>query len=216
MRRWIGRVLAFALAGAGAIADTAPGAWAGGVTERVNVGPGGRQANGGTDSSPAISGGGRFVAFASGASNVVPGDTNGTGDVFVRDRKLGRTTRVSVGPNRVQADFGGGGPVAISVDGRFVAFPSCATNLVVGDTNGLCDIFIRDRWRSETERVSVGSSGRQSNGGDSGINGIQGPAVSANGRFVGFGSEATNLVPHDVNAMTDVFVVTGAWAPPSG
>jgi Tol biopolymer transport system component len=102
------------------------------VTRRVSVGPGGQQANGGSFS-PAISADGRFVAFTSHASNLVPGDTNGADDVFVRDRKLQVTRRVSVGPGGQQANNNSYLP-AVSADGRFVAFWSLAGNLVAGDT----------------------------------------------------------------------------------
>jgi Tol biopolymer transport system component len=96
--------------------------------------------------------------------------------------------------------FGVAGYPAISADGRFVAFPSDATNLVRGDTNGTTDIFVRDRLTGTTERVSVSSSGGQSDGFS------EGPALSADGRFVAFHSSASNLVPGDDNFSDDVFV----------
>src|SRR5205085_1316664 len=104
-----------------------------GTTERVSVGPHGAQANG-SSFAPAISAHGRYVAFASAASNLVKGDTNGQFDVFVHDRLKGTTEWVSVGPGGVQGTGGSGGP-SISADGRFVAFVSDATNLVRDDTN---------------------------------------------------------------------------------
>ena len=91
-----------AVAGLLLAATTAP-ALAAGVTERVSLGPGGVQGDG-ASCSPSISADGRFVAFLSDATNLVPGDTNGAGDVFVRDRQTGTTERVSVGPGGVQAD----------------------------------------------------------------------------------------------------------------
>ena len=103
------------------------------MTRRVSVGPGGAQAN--SDSfDPAISAHGRYVAFASYASNLVAGDTNDTGDVFVRDRVAHVTRRVSVGPGGAQANSDSLRP-AISAHGRYVAFDSYASNLVAGDTN---------------------------------------------------------------------------------
>jgi Tol biopolymer transport system component len=184
------------------------------TTERVSVGPGGVQGNGESGSSRdspirsvlglavAISAGGRFVAFESDATNLVPGDTNGFRDVFVRDRMTGKTVRVSVGPDGVQGngDSGSDG-VAISAGGRFVAFESDASNLVPGDTNRLNDVFVHDRRTGRTQRVSVGPRGRQGNG-ESG-----GSSLSADGRFVAFYSGAPNLVPGDDRA-EDVFVRT--------
>jgi Tol biopolymer transport system component len=170
------------------------------VTTRVSVGPGGLQGNGDSFShSPVISAHGRFVAFASFASNLVAGDTNDTEDVFVRDRKLQVTRRESVGPGGLQANSVSLGP-AISADGRFVAFWSYANNLVGGDSNGRYDVFVRDRRVQVTRRVSVGPGGRQGNYDSSE------PTISADGRFVAFESGASNLVAGDTNHRLDVFV----------
>jgi len=128
---------------------------------------------------------GRFVSFASSASNLVPGDTNGVGDVFVRDRRSGATERVSVGAKGAQGDgdsnvLGISTNTAISDDGRYVAFKSDATNLVRGDRNGVTDVFVRDRATGTTERVSVDNAGREiAGGGDQ-------PAISPDGRYVAF------------------------------
>jgi Tol biopolymer transport system component len=168
------------------------------VTERISVGPGGQQANGNSHS-PAISANGRFVAFLSGASNLVAGDTNGIGDVFVRDRVAQVTRRISVGPGGQQANRGSQ-DTAISADGRFVAFISFASNLVAGDTNGIGDVFVRDRVAQVTERISVGPGGQQAN------RGSLDTAISAHGRFVAFRSSASNLVAGDTNGHADVFV----------
>jgi WD40-like Beta Propeller Repeat len=89
---------------------------------------------------------------------------------------------------------------AISANGRFIAFYSYADNLVAGDTNGETDIFVHDRKTGATERVSVDSAGNQGN------NFSGGSAISANGRFVAFWSDADNLVPGDTNGQTDAFV----------
>ncbi|MFZ1428317.1 MAG: hypothetical protein WAS21_16270 [Geminicoccaceae bacterium] len=178
----------------GAVAPT----WARGLTERVSLGQDGAQGNGDSTSS-AISAVGRFVAFESSATNLVPGDTNEQRDVFVRDRQTGRTERVSVGPGGVEAAGFSEFP-AISADGRFVAFQSKASNLVSGDTNGVLDVFVRDRQTRTTRRVSLGPGGRQ------GHSHSFGAAISANGRFVAFSSAATNLVAGDTNARVDVFV----------
>jgi Tol biopolymer transport system component len=139
------------------------------------------------------------VAFESFASNLVAGDTNGTAEVFVRDRVAQLTRRVSVGPGGQQANSGSFDP-AISADGRFVAFPSSATNLVAGDTNDTFDVFVRDREAQLTRRVSVGAAGQQANSYSFD------PAISAHGRFVAFVSVASNLVAGDTNNTHDVFV----------
>jgi Tol biopolymer transport system component len=168
------------------------------VTRRVSVGPGGQQTNG-ESFEAAISADGRFVAFESYASNLVAGDTNNTWDVFVRDRKAQLTRRVSVGPGGQQAN-NGRSYTAISAHGRFVTFVSFATNLVTGDTNGIDDVFVRDRKAHVTRRVSVGPGGHQAN------NYSCCAAVSADGRFVTFVSSASNLVAGDTNGTQDVFV----------
>ncbi len=164
-----------------------------GVTERVSVDSNGTEANSFNDM-PAISADGRFVAFVSLASNLVPGDTNGASDVFVHNRLTGLTERLSVDSHGRQGDansgfVGAAGYPTISADGRFVAFPSDATNLVPGDKNGTTDVFVHDRLTGATERVSVSSAGRESDGFS------EGPAISADGRFVAFHSDASNLVP---------------------
>ncbi len=174
-----------------------------GTTERVSVGSGGTQGNGHSFGA-GISADGRYVLFASLADDLVPGDTNQAQDVFVRDRQSGTTERVSVGPNGAQADGACGTyGVAMSADGRFIAFDSSATNLVPGDTNGWRDVFVRDRQLGTTERVSVDSAGTQSVGGDSCFYGL---SISADGRYVAFASDAVNLVPGDTNHAWDVFV----------
>lgn len=169
-----------------------------GTTERVSIGPGGVQGSG-ESRVPRLSADGRFVAFESQASELVPGDTNGYGDAFVRDRQMGTTHRVSLRQGGAQGDGGGGGP-AISADGRFVAFSSNSTNLVPGDSNGTGDVFVRDHRAGSIQRVSMGPEGTQGNLSSSGA------VISANGRLVGFLSEATNLVPGDTNSSFDEFV----------
>jgi hypothetical protein len=148
---------------------------------------------------PSISADGRYVAFHSDASNLVSGDTNNYEDVFVHDRQTGETTRVSVDSTGVQGNYGGEYP-SISADGRYVVFRSYATNLVPGDTNGRCDIFDHDRQTGQTTRVSVDSAGVQGNYGS------YYSSISADGRYVAFISDASNLVPGDTNDWSDVFV----------
>jgi Tol biopolymer transport system component len=169
------------------------------VTQRVSITWSGAGSPG---DFPSISADGRYVAFFTSASDVVPGDTNGVYDVFVRDRQNGTNERVSVNSNGGQGNGISGYflQLALSADGRFVAFLSDATNLVLGDTNGSADIFVHDRQSGTTERVSVDSSGVQGNGHS------YYSSISGDGRHVAFASEATNLVPGDTNLTVDVFV----------
>ena len=169
-----------------------------GDTTRVSVDSGGIEANG-TSYEPSISADGRYVAFYSDASNLVPGDTNGARDIFVHDRNSGNTTRVSVDSSGVQANAGSGYP-SISADGRYVAFRSIASDLVAGDTNGMGDIFVHDRNTGITTRVSVDSGGAEGNGYS------YRPSISAEGRYVAFCSFASNLVAGDSNGNYDIFV----------
>jgi Tol biopolymer transport system component len=178
-----------------------------GVTTRVDVSSAGRQANG-WSGRPTISADGRYVAFTSGASNLVRHDTNRLGDVFVRDLATGKTTRVSLTSRGRQARCNLGscesnGP-ALSAHGRFVAFESSATNLVPHDTNRLFDVFVRDRRAGKTTRVSVDSHGRQG-GADRTMNGSNAAVISANGRYVAFHSADSNLVHGDTNGVFDIF-----------
>jgi Tol biopolymer transport system component len=171
-----------------------------GTTELVSVDSTGAQGNGDSGSC-VISADGSLVVFISSADNLVPGDTNGWTDVFVRDRQASTTERVSVDSSGTQADAdcGVGGAPAISADGRYVAFQTDATNLVAGDTNGSYDIFVRDRQSGTTEIVSIDSTGTLGNAGS------QTPCISADGRLVVFESDASNLIAADGNGWTDVF-----------
>ena len=169
-----------------------------GTTERVSVGATGQQGNN-FSGSPAVSADGRFVAFSSVATNLVTGDTNNSFDVFVRDVAAGTTERVNVDSSGTQANFGGVYP-SISADGRFVAFFSVASNLVVGDTNGFADTFLRDRASGTTERISVATNGAQ------GDQASSYGSISDDGRYVAFQSRASNLVPGDMNGSYDVFL----------
>jgi hypothetical protein len=180
-------------------------------------------------SQPAVADDGRYVFFVSADPNMVPGDTNGVADVFVRDTCRGAagdctpsTTRVSVGPNYVEANGASGEP---AFTGRFIAFTSAASNLVSDDTNGLADVFVRDLCRGatepcspSTERISVGVGGVQADGPSSN------PVVSLpmaemggydmHGRYVAFLSSATNLVAGDTNGVADAFQRdTCRWTP---
>jgi archaellum component FlaF (FlaF/FlaG flagellin family) len=147
-----------------------------------------------------ISADGRYVAFGSDASNLVPGDTNSKKDVFVRDTLAGTTERVSIAGDGTQGNSVSSRP-SISADGRYVAFDSDATNLAPGDdTNGSYDVFVTDRQTDTIERVSVASDGT---GADSHS---MFPVISATGRYVAFHSYASNLVPGDTSGTFDVFV----------
>ena len=236
------------------------------ATTRVSVDSAGVQ---GDDSStrPAISADGRFVAFASVASNLVVGDTNNTclggtscTDIFVHDRQTGATTRVSVDSAGNQGScvfpvcIAGSDRPAISADGRIVAFESRFPDLVTGDTNNSADVFVHDRQTGATTRISVDSAGNQGHGpnlgpsvsgdgrfvafystddfvpggldwnvfvhdrqtgqtsrvsedsaGNPGNDLSANPAVSGDGRFVAFDSDASNLVASDSNGVADVF-----------
>jgi Tol biopolymer transport system component len=175
-----------------------------GVTTRLSVGPHG-QANG-ASAFAAISANGRFVAFQSDASNLVARDTNHSVDVFVRDLATGKNSRVNVSSRGVQArGLSESTQPVLSLDGRFVAFESSATNLVRGDTNKLADVFVHDRRTGRTERVSVTSKGKQA-GADRTNNGSNAPSISGDGRYVAFHSADSNLVPGDTNRTFDIFV----------
>jgi len=169
-----------------------------GQTSRVSVASDGSQ---GTNHSrdPSISADGRYVAFGSNASNLVGDDTNGKYDVFIHDRQMGQTSRVSVASDGEQGNFDSYFP-SISADGRYVAFESYASNLVGDDTNGKYDVFIHDRQTGQTSRVSVASDGSQGN------NHSRDPSISADGRYVAFRSDASNLVGDDTNPEYDVFI----------
>jgi Tol biopolymer transport system component len=191
-------ILMVAVAGSLVVAAAGPAAAQGATTQRVSVSTAGEQANK-LGFGAAISADGRYVAFSSEASNLVPGDTNGTSDVFVRDLGTGATSRVSVsgaGDEANNESFG----AAISADGQHVAFLSEASNLVSGDTNAKFDVFVRDLGTGSTSRVSVSTAGEQANDHSYDL------AISADGRYVAFSSEASNLVPGDTNGTSDVFV----------
>jgi Tol biopolymer transport system component len=183
-----------------------------GTTERVSVSSSGAQATGGfpgtTEPSgsygPSISSDGRYVAFTSHATNLVSNDTNNAGDIFVRDRQEGTTERVNVDSSETQTSHSDSSQPSITSDGRYVAFSSPSPNLVANDTNNVGDVFMRDRQEGTTERVSVNSSGAQANDWSSSWG--DDPSISSDGRFVAFTSEATNLVLGDTNNAIDIFV----------
>jgi len=198
-----------------------------GSTERVSVDSTGRQGSGGS-APPHISDGGRWVVFTSSAPDLVPGDANHAPDVFLRDRESGRTTRVSVDAAGTEA-AGSSVQPTISRDGRVVAFASDASNLVGGDVNGVADAFIRELASGRVRRVSIDRLGAGGNGSSGGFDGSGGVALSADGTFSAFGSEATNFgwdaerdgwedgvlvaLGADTNGMRDIFVRAEVFEP---
>lgn len=156
---------------------------------------------------PVISANGRYLAFASGYANLVPNDPAGEGsDVFWLDLTTRQIQLVSVSSQGANGNqFAFYDSLSISADGRYVAFASDATNLVANDNNGETDIFVRDVLTGTTILASIGSNGTQlaANTRDFNLR----PAISANGQFVVFQSQANNLVPNDTNGDDqDVFV----------
>jgi Tol biopolymer transport system component len=146
-----------------------------------------------------ISGDGRYAAFDSFASDLVLNDTNARTDIFVRDLVANTTVRVSVSSAGAQANGESCCP-AISNDGRYVAFESFATNLVAPNTAaGRLHVFRRDLQTNTTILLSTGFTGQGNDDSDE-------PRLSANGRYVAFGSWASNLVSGDNNGALDVFV----------
>lgn len=151
---------------------------------------------------PSISRDGSRVAFSSGSTNLVPGDTNFASDVFVHDLPTGQTTRVSVSSAGVQGNADSVFPW-ISAGGQHVVFLSSANNLVAGDTNAQVDVFVHDLSTGATTRVSVDSAGAQYFSG-AGI--VPYPILSGDGRFAAFSSAAAGFVAGDTNVQPDVFV----------
>jgi len=138
------------------------------------------------------------VAFNSDASNIVPGDTNNTSDIFVRDTLTNTTTRVSLDSAGNRGNSGSSTP-SISADGRFVAFTSNASDTVSNDIFNNRDVFVRDTLTNTTTNVSIDSPGNFGDG--------RGASISADGRFVAFSSNSSNLVLGDTNNSNDIFVV---------
>jgi hypothetical protein len=164
---------------------------------RISISTGGAQS-----SSPSgggvISADASVVGFVSQGSELVAGDTNSAIDAFVRNRILNQTTRVSLGTGSVQAN-GPSVPPVFSGDGRYAVFSSLANNLVSADTNGVADIFIRDRNTGTTTRI-LGTGSVQPNG-SAGVY-----TISDDGRYIAFASEASNLVAGDTNGHRDIFL----------
>jgi hypothetical protein len=169
-----------------------------GVTTRVSEDASGIGGDG-DSTDAAISPDGRYVAFESEATNLVPGDTNGKKDVFVKDTQTGAIVRVSVDSAGVQGNGDSEDP-SITDQGRYVSFGSLATNLVANDTNNKEDVFVHDLVTGMTVRASVDSSGQEANWD------CYDAELTTDGHYVAFFSLATNLVPNDTNATEDIFL----------
>jgi Tol biopolymer transport system component len=154
----------------------------------------------GDSEGPSVSADGRFVAFVSSAANLVPGDGNEVRDVFLWDRSSRQVELVSVRADGRSSGNGVSEVPMINRDGTLVVFASDATDLVSGDRNQVRDVFVRDRSRRSTERVSVASDGAEA------FDWSDAPTISADGSTVAFHSAAPNLVSGDVNLKWDVFV----------
>ncbi|WP_405003240.1 hypothetical protein OHV13_01625 [Kitasatospora purpeofusca] len=187
------------LAGTAGTATAAPAAARSGGPTRVTTGPGGAQPDGAAWAE-GLSADGRYAVIGADATNLVPGDTNGGTDVFVRDLATGRTERVSLTSSGAQAD-GRSYDGSISGNGRYVVFTSTAA-LVPGDTNGAEDIYLRDRWTGRTERLTTGDPQREAPELNSYL-----ASISWDGRYVAFASSRTDLVPGVVNQLANVYLL---------
>lgn len=178
-----------------------------GTVQRLSVGDGGVQSNAGSFA-PTVSGDGRVVAFATGASNLTTGVTGtATRHIVRRDRSTGTNllvSRASGGSNAANASSGW--PV-LSEDGNRLAFWSIATDLVSGDTNNLWDIFVHQHDTAQLRRVSLTATGGERNGGTESGNRNVLPAISGNGRYVAYATTASNVVAGDTNNAQDLFIV---------
>ena len=182
-----------------AVAVVAPAAsLAGPSTKRVNVSSAEAEARGGWSWAPSISATGRYVAFATKATNLAPGDRDGWNDVYLRDMKSGTTRWLSY-PRSGAGNDGDSRAPSVSSSGRFVAFESAASTIIGSDTNGRYDVFLHDRKTGKTRPISKNRLGFLGN------NGSNDPDVSADGRFVAFRSNASNLVLNDTNNDSDIF-----------
>lgn len=167
-----------------------------GITRLVGVGLGGRTADG-WSSAVSVSANGRYVLFDSSATNLVSGDTNRRGDVFVRDMFARKTIFVSVGLDGAVVDSGSSG-AGISENGRYVAFSSAADNIVPTTVDGP-QLYVRDLDTATTSLASIGSDGQP-------VSSVAFAAISGDGRTVAFDTVAAGVVAGDTNGVLDVFV----------
>ena len=171
-----------------------------GPVSRVSMGLGGSEGNG-DSRTPSISGDGRYVAFRSGATNLVSGSMTASRSIYVRDLQTEQNELASVTSDDLQEDNGSWYP-HISADGRHVAFISNSTNLVAFDDNASNDAFMRDLDLGVTTMIGVNTEGEAGNSNTGGF------GISADGRYAGIFSNATDLLPpgEDTNAAQDAFV----------
>ncbi len=169
-----------------------------GAIQLVSVAADGTQGDSTSDYSSATPDG-RYVVFQSFASNLVPDDTNGRTDIFLKDVTTGSIQRLSVAADGTQGNNSSSRP-SITDDGRYVVFYSSASNLVPDDTNGRGDVFLTDLTAGTIERISVAADSTQGNNSSSGV------SITTDGRYVVFYSSASNLVPDDTNSTGDIFL----------
>lgn len=168
-----------------------------GTTERVDLANDGTVANGNSSGPTAISADGRFVAFISAATNLVSGASGE--QAYLHDRANGTTELASVSNSGSPANASVNS-VAISADGRFVAFVTAATNLTTQNTGGRLQLYVHDFLTKQTTLLSVGVDGQPANNNVSSGSGTFGPPVmSAGGRYTVFSSYATNLITEPVD-----------------
>lgn len=182
-------------------------------TIRVSLDSSSNEIMGSFNTAGQISADGRFVLFGSQVDNVVPGDSNGFSDLFIRDTCVEAPPGCT--PSTIRASLANDGSelndqpagASLSADGRFVAFGTNATNAISNDTNGFTDIFVRDTCLgadascvSTTIRVTVANEGTESN------HNSQAHSINANGRFIAFESQDVDLVPGTSDGLGDIFV----------
>jgi Tol biopolymer transport system component len=188
-----------------------------GEVSRVTVDSRGRQADGPTDSSPMLSATGRFVLFFSSATNLArpPIGPDRSARLYLRDRRTGTTERIPTGAGAQAPRTDPYPEAAISADGRYVAFSAMASDLVSGDRNSSADVFVRDRRRDITDRVSVDSQGQATRCSPpkhprsdfpTDYYCSRYPSISNDGRFVLFESWGNHLVAGDRDDAPDVFI----------
>jgi Ca2+-binding RTX toxin-like protein len=171
-----------------------------GAVQRISTSTDGQEGNDGSYWAN-ISEDGRYVLFQSNASNLVVGDTNGVTDLFLKDMQTGTLQRISTAADGAESNDSVS-DASISADCRYIVFSSWASNLVANDTNNSCDVFIKDLQTGEIQRISTSTAGGQGDGDSARKNP---PIFSQDGRYVIFSSDAGNLVAGDTNGMTDVY-----------